>query len=199
MEHGPGGELVGVDAHGNKYYEKKDAQIGAPHAAGCGLAAGVVAAAGGGGERRALGCALPRQRRQQRAWDCTQPASQLIMGSGGTSPNALPPLSSCSSSSAWRPAVRNRWVVFADSLDYRTQDPSTVPPEWHGWLHQITDQNPTNVRARLLVSGGQAVCAPGVKKCACHHRPRAAQSCPQCPLKLIAQLAAFPLLPLAAV
>ena len=28
IEHGPGGELVGVDYNGNKYFEKKDAQWG---------------------------------------------------------------------------------------------------------------------------------------------------------------------------
>jgi len=28
VEHGPGGELVGTDYLGNKYFEKKDAQVG---------------------------------------------------------------------------------------------------------------------------------------------------------------------------
>ena len=28
IEHGPGGELVGVDHNGNRYYEKRDAQVG---------------------------------------------------------------------------------------------------------------------------------------------------------------------------
>ena len=32
INHGPGGELVGVDEFGNRYYEKKEAQIG-EHAA----------------------------------------------------------------------------------------------------------------------------------------------------------------------
>ncbi|CAM6129098.1 unnamed protein product [Calypogeia fissa] len=30
---------------------------------------------------------------------------------------------------------RHRWVVYADK-DYNA---SAVPPEWHGWLHYITD------------------------------------------------------------
>lgn len=42
-------------------------------------------------------------------------------------------------------AGRNRWVVYADAQDWRSQDPSVIPPEWHGWLHAITDENPTNV------------------------------------------------------
>ncbi|CAD6196146.1 unnamed protein product [Caenorhabditis auriculariae] len=37
---------------------------------------------------------------------------------------------------------RNRWVEFPDKvwLDY---DASQVPPDWHGWLHHITDDPPT--------------------------------------------------------
>eukprot|EP00887_Chlorella_sp_A99_P000556 scaffold17.g556.t1 len=68
IEHGPGGELVGVDQNGNRYFEKKDAQM-----------------------------------------------------------------------------VRNRWVVYAGAADHwREQEASTVPPEWHGWLHYITDECPAN-------------------------------------------------------
>ncbi|BDA45611.1 probable NADH dehydrogenase [ubiquinone] 1 alpha subcomplex subunit [Coccomyxa sp. Obi] len=37
---------------------------------------------------------------------------------------------------------RHRWVVFGD-LDWPSgQESSTVPPEWHGWLHCITDSSP---------------------------------------------------------
>ena len=67
IRHGPGAELVGTDAHGNKYYEKKDAQVG-----------------------------------------------------------------------------RNRWVVYADGSDWINQNPSVVPPEWHAWLHFVSDENPSN-------------------------------------------------------
>ncbi|KHJ97512.1 UBX domain protein [Oesophagostomum dentatum] len=37
---------------------------------------------------------------------------------------------------------RNRWVEYPDKvwLDY---DPSQVPPEWHRWLHHITDDPPS--------------------------------------------------------
>lgn len=28
------------------------------------------------------------------------------------------------------------------------QDPSTVPPEWHAWLHYISDENAVNVSLR---------------------------------------------------
>ncbi|KAI5083510.1 hypothetical protein GOP47_0003253 [Adiantum capillus-veneris] len=34
---------------------------------------------------------------------------------------------------------RHRWVEYADLNNY---DASTVPPEWHGWLHYITDRKP---------------------------------------------------------
>lgn len=67
VAHGPGGTLVGTDEHGNKYFEKVDAQ-----------------------------------------------------------------------------SNRNRWVVYAESTHYTNQNPTVVPPEWHGWLHYITDENPAN-------------------------------------------------------
>ncbi|KAF1758943.1 hypothetical protein GCK72_015403 [Caenorhabditis remanei] len=37
---------------------------------------------------------------------------------------------------------RNRWVEFPDKvwLDY---DATQVPPEWHSWLHHITDDAPS--------------------------------------------------------
>ncbi|KAG0593718.1 hypothetical protein M758_UG013700 [Ceratodon purpureus] len=31
---------------------------------------------------------------------------------------------------------RHRWVVYADSANYNA---SAIPPEWHAWLHYITD------------------------------------------------------------
>lgn len=70
LNHGPGGTLVGTDAYGNKYFEKKDAQLN-----------------------------------------------------------------------------RDRWVVFAGATDFVNQNPTVVTPEWHGWLHFITDDHPGNVRA----------------------------------------------------
>ena len=73
LEHGPGGELVGTDHNGNRYYEKKDAQVG-----------------------------------------------------------------------------RNRWVVYGKGDDWRNQNPSSVPPEWHNWLHFISDENDVNVSLNLL-------------------------------------------------
>lgn len=38
-------------------------------------------------------------------------------------------------------------MVYGGAQNWRSQDPSTVPPEWHGWLHAIADENPTNVSA----------------------------------------------------
>eukprot|EP00294_Goniomonas_avonlea_P014861 CAMPEP_0114559968 /NCGR_PEP_ID=MMETSP0114-20121206/11203_1 /TAXON_ID=31324 /ORGANISM="Goniomonas sp, Strain m" /LENGTH=150 /DNA_ID=CAMNT_0001745471 /DNA_START=18 /DNA_END=470 /DNA_ORIENTATION=+ len=34
---------------------------------------------------------------------------------------------------------RARWVDYADTQQF---DPTMVPPEWHGWLHRITDKTP---------------------------------------------------------
>ncbi|KAL3677222.1 hypothetical protein R1sor_027170 [Riccia sorocarpa] len=33
---------------------------------------------------------------------------------------------------------RHRWVVYKD----RTYNASSIPAEWHGWLHHITDRTP---------------------------------------------------------
>ena len=39
---------------------------------------------------------------------------------------------------------RHRWVVYGN-LDWRDgQDAGSVPAEWHGWLHNITDDNPSS-------------------------------------------------------
>eukprot|EP00898_Chlorokybus_atmophyticus_P000247 jgi/Chlat1/1222/Chrsp115S01682 len=35
---------------------------------------------------------------------------------------------------------RHRWVVYNAAKGY---DASSVPPEWHGWLHNIIDELPT--------------------------------------------------------
>jgi NADH dehydrogenase (ubiquinone) 1 alpha subcomplex subunit 12 len=32
-------------------------------------------------------------------------------------------------------------VVYADKFDY---NPTSVPPEWHGWLNYINDYEPNN-------------------------------------------------------
>ncbi|PNW76647.1 hypothetical protein CHLRE_11g467767v5 [Chlamydomonas reinhardtii] len=38
---------------------------------------------------------------------------------------------------------RRRWIVYKDKFDY---NPTTIPPEWHGWLNYINDYNPTNTQ-----------------------------------------------------
>ncbi len=38
-------------------------------------------------------------------------------------------------------AGRRRWVVFADKFDY---NPTSVPPEWHGWVNYVNDYEPTH-------------------------------------------------------
>ncbi|KAH9316490.1 hypothetical protein KI387_025117, partial [Taxus chinensis] len=37
---------------------------------------------------------------------------------------------------------RHRWVEYGDKKRYNA---SMVPPEWHGWLHHITDHTPEQV------------------------------------------------------
>lgn len=58
---------------------------------------------------------------------------------------SLPSFQPCCHSPPPSTAVRNRFVVYAKADHWRTQDPSSVPPEWHGWLHYISDDNGVNV------------------------------------------------------
>lgn len=83
FRHGPGGTLVGTDQYGNRYYEKKEAQMG-----------------------------------------------------------------------------RDRWVVYAGAAHYTTQDPSAIPPEWHGWLNRITDENPTSAEFKKPIYAVEATAHP---------------------------------------
>ena len=39
---------------------------------------------------------------------------------------------------------RHRWVVYGDLQNYNA---TSVPPEWHGWLHHVTDDEPVTVRS----------------------------------------------------
>jgi len=39
---------------------------------------------------------------------------------------------------------RQRWVEYADASNYNA---SSIPPEWHGWLHYITDHTAEEVMA----------------------------------------------------
>jgi NADH dehydrogenase (ubiquinone) 1 alpha subcomplex subunit 12 len=42
-------------------------------------------------------------------------------------------------------AGRSRWVMYAGAAHhYENQNPTTIPPEWHSWLHYISDENPAN-------------------------------------------------------
>ncbi len=41
---------------------------------------------------------------------------------------------------------RDRWVEFKAKY----YDASLVPPEWHAWLHRMTDKPGTEVRNTLL-------------------------------------------------
>lgn len=37
---------------------------------------------------------------------------------------------------SWNAIGRHRWVEYVEKGRYNA---SQVPPEWHGWLHNITD------------------------------------------------------------
>lgn len=48
-------------------------------------------------------------------------------------------------------AGRHRWVEYASKNRYNA---SQVPPEWHGWLHHITDRTGDEVSlssGRILI------------------------------------------------
>eukprot|EP00249_Psilotum_nudum_P007688 c20750_g1_i1 orf=743-1213(-) len=46
---------------------------------------------------------------------------------------------------------RHRWVEYADKKRYNA---SSVPPEWHGWLHYITDHTPDQLEGMKPVRYG---------------------------------------------
>ena len=47
------------------------------------------------------------------------------------------------------PSGRHRWVIYGNP-DWQTgQDARSVPAEWHGWLHNISDDVPTNAESPL--------------------------------------------------
>jgi len=38
---------------------------------------------------------------------------------------------------------RDRWVVYNTGTQHMDYDPATVPAKWHGWLHHMYDDLPT--------------------------------------------------------
>lgn len=40
---------------------------------------------------------------------------------------------------------QHRWCEYAGDRSFYQVEPTVVPPEWHLWLHQITDEVPTSV------------------------------------------------------
>jgi len=43
---------------------------------------------------------------------------------------------------------RHRWVEYAEKSRYNA---SQVPPEWHGWLHFITDHTGDEVTLSYVI------------------------------------------------
>lgn len=41
------------------------------------------------------------------------------------------------------PHGQNRWVVYAGNPNFYTADASNIAPEWHAWMHYVTDEPPT--------------------------------------------------------
>ncbi|EFN53072.1 hypothetical protein CHLNCDRAFT_137369 [Chlorella variabilis] len=74
--------------------------------------------------------------------------------------------------------VRNRFVVYAKADHWRTQDPSSVPPEWHGWLHYISDDNGVNTEWKAPVYAGEANAHPSLTGGKVH-QPKGAWSNPE--------------------
>ncbi|KAN0042043.1 hypothetical protein ACTFIV_004602 [Dictyostelium citrinum] len=37
---------------------------------------------------------------------------------------------------------RHRWVEYAD---YKSNDPTTIPPEYHSWIHHVSDKLPSEM------------------------------------------------------
>lgn len=46
---------------------------------------------------------------------------------------------------------RHRWVVYADLTWPHGQEPSTIDPLWHSWLHYMNDDPPSKVQARTAL------------------------------------------------
>lgn len=81
--------------------------------------------------------------------------------------------------------VRNRFVVYAKSNNWSQQDPSTVPTEWHAWLHYIGDYNPTNTKFQRPIYAAEATQHPSVRgplgatSSSSIHQPKGSWSNPQ--------------------
>lgn len=43
-----------------------------------------------------------------------------------------------------RPNTERRWVLYAGSIN----EPSKVPPLWHAWLHQLSNEIPTSEKIK---------------------------------------------------
>ncbi|KAM9942382.1 hypothetical protein ACTFIT_005762 [Dictyostelium discoideum] len=37
---------------------------------------------------------------------------------------------------------RHRWVEYGD---YKSNDPTTIPPEYHSWIHHVSDKLPSEM------------------------------------------------------
>lgn len=55
---------------------------------------------------------------------------------------------------------RHRWVVYGDLQNYNT---TSVPPEWHGWLHHITDDDPVSASVRYYYYQQVCICVTVIK------------------------------------
>jgi NADH dehydrogenase (ubiquinone) 1 alpha subcomplex subunit 12 len=58
------------------------------------------------------------------------------------------------------PSGMHRWVVYANKHKLKGLDPTTVPAEWHGWLHFVTDQVPTEQAFSYPIYAQEAIGSP---------------------------------------
>jgi NADH:ubiquinone oxidoreductase subunit len=101
--------IVGTDAHGNVYMEDMTTQYGTKP---CPAERSSCALA----TPQARACGLPSITRRRRS-ELTTPC-------------------------LWRGTCtgRHRWVLYSNHDSYHyVVGPTSIPPEWHGWLHYMTD------------------------------------------------------------
>ena len=46
------------------------------------------------------------------------------------------------------PPDRKRWVVYKERTPPYKPNPTSIPPEWHGWINYINDFEPGNHKVR---------------------------------------------------
>jgi len=56
------------------------------------------------------------------------------------------------------PYGQHRWVEYSGEKSFYEVDASVIPAEWHGWIHHVTADPPTEVRKGLPCSSRPLIC-----------------------------------------